>query len=79
MCSRRVNDVLGTVDFVDSVAAERTETLALRVDPTLERSRAAHGTTGAIEESRWCLRLVETVSGEDDRWCSEKPRTVRVV
>ena len=25
---------------------------------------------------RWCLRLFETVSGEDDRKCSGKPRTV---
>ena len=29
-------------------------------------------------EFRWRLRLVETVSGEDDHWCSETPRTVRV-
>ena len=28
---------------------------------------------------RWCWRLVETVSGEDDRKCSGKPRTVQVV
>ena len=27
-------------------------------------------------EFRWFLRLVETVSGDDDRSCSEKPRTV---
>ena len=28
---------------------------------------------------RWSLRVVETVSNEDDRKCSGKPRTVRVV
>ena len=33
----------------------------------------------AALEFRWCSRVVETVSGEDDGECSGEPRTVRVV
>ena len=35
--------------------------------------------TGRDLEFCWCVRMVDTISDEDDRECAGKPRTVRVV
>ena len=45
---------------------------------TFMRERAAAPADRRDLEFCWFLRVVETASGEDDRECSGKPRTVRV-
>ena len=42
------------------------------------QAQAQRPTIGRDLEFRWRLRVVEQVSTEDDRECSEEPRTVRV-
>ena len=45
-----------------------------------ERALQAAASNHSIDfEFRWCLRLVEAVSGEDDGECSGEPHIVRVV
>ena len=66
------------VDYVQTVRGTGSDTSAQLVLKTGRawRSDAASNDRSDLE-FRWCLRLVETVSGEDDGECSGEPRKNR--